>query len=94
MKTFNCKCTWSDLNWTKISVTSPKTGNILHINQGWFEHLTKELTVKIAQAVRTEQKKAGKTGWMKKSAMVELTINELTSVKTAFDAQEKSRRKR
>ena len=99
-KTFTCEVNYSDLNWTQISIKSPKTGYILRLNQGWFpnqyDSATEQTTPfgslfkKVLKAHNDATYVDGKVHLSAKYT-ADLTVDELAAFKAAVDRQDAKR---
>lgn len=79
----NCKVTFTDTNFDRYSVTSPKTGRTLYVSQGWRTNDTDVFT-KIVTAVTAASREKG---WLCREAHIDLTSDELTHFKACADKQ-------
>lgn len=84
MQTFLCDVTYHTTNFDRLGVKSPKTGNILWVNQGWFDETTGEI-IRLWIAAENEAKAQGAYRLLNSTYGVHLTLEQLTKFKAAAD---------
>jgi len=85
--TISCKVTFTNTNWDRYTVESPKTGVLLRVNQGWVDAET-EVFAKIRQAVAAARYQNSMTH----EAYVVLTIPELKHFKARAEQEVRDQR--
>lgn len=98
MATFSTEIFVKDLNGKSLIVTSPKTGNVIQIFQGWFSEISDELSAKIFGAWNERQIRVGQLArgnatarWAlerENPCKVDLTVDDLKALHALFQKQQ------